>query len=186
MLEILTAATRPRMAWKNGQGWTTELARSPSQGNANEWDWRISVAEIAADSAFSEFCGIDRSLLMLDGAGIRMFVAGRERELRIGDPALAFPGEASVRCELLAGPTRDFNVMTRRGVWRHQVSRGLLEAGVAEPGPGVRLVYVVEGAVELAERGHELGVGDSVVTDEPLVLTGRAELVVVRLTQQSG
>lgn len=163
----LPRATRPRVRWKNGAGWTTEIAAGPAGTDA--FDWRVSVAEIDADSEFSRFPGIDRTLTVLEGAGIELHVDGSEPVLlnERGRPH-AFPGDAAARCRVLAGPTRDFNVMTRRGVVAQRVLfRPLVGPMVLFPELGVRwLVYVAAGR---AARQH--------VADSPWFETGDAMLL---------
>jgi environmental stress-induced protein Ves len=48
---VVPRAAQRRMRWKNGLGWTTELAVRPAGGG--EFDWRASIAEVDADSEFS-------------------------------------------------------------------------------------------------------------------------------------
>jgi uncharacterized protein len=102
----------PFVAWRNGGGRTRELLAWPSAG---DWQVRVSVAEIEADGPFSAFVGIDRCLAVLEGAGVVLSLPGGERRLRSGDDAAAFPGEAAPLCRLIDGPTRDLNLMVRRG-----------------------------------------------------------------------
>ena len=49
-LDLLSSADYCRVRWKNGRGWTTELAARPVSGAFN---WRVSAAEIDADCEFS-------------------------------------------------------------------------------------------------------------------------------------
>ena len=58
--------------WKNGGGATREIACWPPGTGLDSFDWRISVATIAADGAFSVFAGIDRSITLLSGDGVRL------------------------------------------------------------------------------------------------------------------
>ncbi|MBM3526239.1 MAG: HutD family protein, partial [Alphaproteobacteria bacterium] len=53
------------MPWKNGLGRTAEIARAPATGEA--FDWRLSIATIAADGAFSVFPGCERTLVPIAG-----------------------------------------------------------------------------------------------------------------------
>lgn len=101
------------MPWKNGGGRTYEWFRRPRDGV--EFDVRLSIAEVAADGPFSTFPGVDRVIVLLQGAGFRLEGPGfHDARAVIGDP-LPFPGELALQCSLLAGPVFDFNVMCRRG-----------------------------------------------------------------------
>jgi len=183
-LTHLRAADYRRMRWKNGAGWTTELAVQPDEiGATDGFNWRISIAEIDADGDFSRFPEVERSIMVLGGAGMALSVAGRGPTLlRVEDPALAFAGEHAVQCRLIAGPTRDFNVMTRRGAYTHTLDRHTLARPLALAGEG--FVYVCTGAAQVGALA--LAAGDSlriaaVPGDSPVTLHGAAELVVVRL-----
>jgi environmental stress-induced protein Ves len=111
------------MPWKNGGGVTREIACYPPGAGMEDFEWRISIATIAVDGPFSVFNGIDRVIMLLQGAGMRL----HSRDGRI-DHALdkrlmpfAFAGEASLDCTLLSGGSQDFNVMTRREKLRASV-----------------------------------------------------------------
>ena len=60
------------MPWKNGAGLTRELAISPADASVDDFDWRISVAAIERDAPFSAFPGVDRCIVLLRGAGMRL------------------------------------------------------------------------------------------------------------------
>lgn len=118
---FLPQSSYRRMRWKNGAGWTSEIALEP--GDDGEFAWRISIAEIDADSDFSIFPNIDRTLLVLSGGGMILDIAGgASMTLRPLENPFVFPGESIIRARLASGPTRDFNVMTRRTVFTHQLS----------------------------------------------------------------
>ncbi len=107
---LITCAQTAPQPWRNGGGLTRELlAWPPGDG----WQLRISVAEIAADAAFSVFAGVQRWLVVLQGAGVALTIDGAVHRLRLGDAALGFAGDAKIHCRLLAGPTRDLNLMLR-------------------------------------------------------------------------
>ena len=105
-----------RMPWKNGLGVTEEIAIAPDGAAlADPFLWRLSSALVQADGPFSLFPGYDRTLVVVDGAGMILDVDGKRTTLaRLGDP-FVFPGEASVMSTLSEGPIRDFNVMALRG-----------------------------------------------------------------------
>lgn len=103
--------------WKNGGGTTREIAAWPPGAGMDAFAWRISVADIAADGPFSAFPGIDRQIALLDGAGVRLRAVDGTFDHRLDEIGVpfAFAGETPVDATLIAGATRDFNVMTRRG-----------------------------------------------------------------------
>ena len=98
--------------WRNGGGTTRELLALP---NAQDWLWRLSVAEVTQDGRFSPFAGVQRWFAVLRGAGVRLHVDGQTHCLTVASPPLSFDGGALVDCTLIDGPTRDFNLMARSG-----------------------------------------------------------------------
>jgi environmental stress-induced protein Ves len=113
--------------WRNGAGRTRELLAWPQ---ADGWQLRISVADIDRDAPFSAYPGVDRWLALVDGAGVALRLPQGLQRLEPGSPPLAFAGEAAPACTLLDGPTRDLNLMCRRGAGRAQLWPA---------GPGVEL-----------------------------------------------
>ncbi|SFQ52602.1 hypothetical protein SAMN05216229_1308 [Geopseudomonas sagittaria] len=117
-------AAAPRRPWKNGGGETRELAVAPPGAGLDDFDWRLSCAQVANGGPFSAFPGVDRSLAVLDGAGLRLECADGATHLLSAESApLAFPGELAVTATLPGGPVGDFNLMTRRARWTHHLQR---------------------------------------------------------------
>ncbi|MFE4533975.1 HutD family protein [Streptomyces scopuliridis] len=146
---ILRAAGRAAVPWKNGGGVTREIASWPEGAGTADFDWRISVADVAADGPFSTFPGVDRTLTVVEGAGMDLMVGDR-RELvdERGVPA-DFPGDLPTHCLLLAGPVVNFNVMWHRERVSASVAvvRGCLPVPVP---PGATVVAVaLEGPATL-------------------------------------
>lgn len=106
--------------WKNGGGLTRELLAWP---NANGWQLRISVADIRADGPFSAYPGVDRWFAVVEGAGVLLALPDGSRRVEPDSDPLEFRGEAAPHCELLDGPTRDLNLMLRRGAGRGAMQR---------------------------------------------------------------
>ncbi len=98
------------MPWRNGGGMTRELLRWPDTEN---WLWRISVAEVASDGAFSHFEGVQRWLAILRGTGVRLTMVDHSIEMTQFSDVLAFDGGTPVQCNLLQGPVQDLNLMLR-------------------------------------------------------------------------
>ncbi|WP_055311128.1 HutD/Ves family protein, partial [Bordetella pertussis] len=126
----------PVSPWRNGGGATREVARHPQGAAADGFEWRVSVADIGADGPFSAYPGIDRSITLLEGAGVRMHSADGTLDhlLDVALRPFAFAGEHAIDATLLGGPSRDFNVMTRRGRWRAE-ARVLHGQAVLAPAP---------------------------------------------------
>lgn len=110
MIRVDASSAAP-VAWKNGGGVTRELLRLPAGGD--DWTLRISIADIDADGPFSPFAGVTRWFAVVEGAGVRLRFADRTLNVRQGESPLRFDGADAPGCTLLAGPTRDLNVMVR-------------------------------------------------------------------------
>lgn len=164
-------AAAPCRPWKNGGGETRELAVAPPGAGLDDFDWRISCAQVASGGPFSAFPGVDRSLAVLDGAGLRLDFAGGEAHALTADCApLAFAGERAVEATLPAGPVGDFNLMTRRARWGHQLQRlQLLGERALAADADLTLIYCVNGIgldCWLADgRELRLAAGEGVLLD---------------------
>lgn len=148
---IIRLADCPPQPWKNGLGRTREIAVEPPGAGMDDFLWRVSVAEVDSAAPFSAFPGIDRVIALLDGAGFSMRLDdARTHALTTPCAPFSFPGEARVEVALAGGPTRDFNLMLRRGrvhggieVWQ--------EAGARAVDAATVLVYCARGALHGAE-----------------------------------
>ncbi|MCY7307313.1 MAG: HutD family protein [Rhodoferax sp.] len=110
--QIVIAADVAPQPWRNGGGQTRELLAWP---DANDWQLRISRADIEADGPFSAFPGVQRWFAVLRGVGVALRFADGERLLRQSDAPLQFDGAAAPGCRLLDGATQDLNLMARGG-----------------------------------------------------------------------
>ena len=100
--------------WRNGGGVTREIATAPYDGEPDSFRWRVSIADVTSEGPFSTFEEVDRQIVLVEGAGMVISVDGKPHRLDLFD-VLAFPGDAPCVGTLVDGPTRDLNVMTRRG-----------------------------------------------------------------------
>jgi len=119
---FVTPADSRSMPWKNGGGATLELAAAPPGAALDDFVWRASIATIERDGPFSTFAGVDRTLVLLSGAGMRLRVGAQDVLVHVPGTVVTFAGEAPVACELVSGPTRDFNFMVRRERARAEVA----------------------------------------------------------------
>lgn len=150
--ERLVLAALPAMPWKNGGGTTREIAADPPGAGFDAFGWRLSVAEVERDGPFSAFPGIDRTIVLLRGAGMRLRDRDRGDEHALTSPGVAhaFAGETPIDARLVDGPTSDFNVMTRRGRWSATVERASSRADVA----GADALLLFAGAGTWRVDGH--------------------------------
>ena len=131
MLQRFDTASLVPTPWKNGGGSTVEIVCRPDGATMESFDWRVSIATIAQDGPFSVFPGVDRAIMLLDGDGLALRYADGviprldhqiDHQLDQPHTPFSFAGDASLDCRLLGARSTDFNVMTRRGAWRAQVS----------------------------------------------------------------
>jgi uncharacterized protein len=121
-MRILRAADYRRMPWKNGGGETTEIAVWPEDSGLDDFGWRVSMARVERDGPFSAFPGVDRTLSILEGEGLRLAIAGSPAiELDGVTVPYSFPADQLTDSTLMGGPVTDLNVMTRRGRFKHTV-----------------------------------------------------------------
>jgi environmental stress-induced protein Ves len=129
-MRVIRADEYRRMPWKNGRGETTEIAACPEGAGLEDFDWRVSTARVARNGPSSSFPGVDRTLIVLDGAGLRLDIAGRHPvELTAASPPLSFLADLPTAAALADGPVLDLNVMTRRDVAEHAVDRLAVAGG---------------------------------------------------------
>ena len=169
------------MAWKNGGGSTTELWVDPPGADLATFDRRLSIATVRESGPFSAYPGIDRTIALLEGAGMVLDL-GAEGEVRLDRPwnPVAFSGDSPAEGRLLGGPCRDFNVMTRRGRWRHTVAlvefraRGGAEDVISLPAAQPLAVFVLAGAACI--DGIHLATEEMLLLDEAATVSAGREM----------
>jgi environmental stress-induced protein Ves len=176
-ITVTGPAEHRRMAWANGRGSTVELARR--EDGEGRLVYRLSVADVVEPGPFSALPGIDRQLLLIEGAGFDLSLDGETASVLPLVP-VAFSGDAAVAATALRGPSRDFNVMT---------GRGLATARLSVHGKGVRhqcadltFGYVVSGSFDC--KGTPVGAAGLVALEgEGLIdISGDGCLVLVDLS----
>ena len=177
-----------RVPWKNGGGTTAEVASFPEKSTRDSFGWRFSVADVASDGPFSIFPEIDRTLVVVEGAGIEIDVAGQSRRLDAVSPLLSFPGDAPTQARLLSGPIRDLNVMTRRGRFGHRTA--FVQAGDISPSGDSRaaFLFALDAALGLSvgSAKYVLQPLDALVldpNDDKVVLSGPGRAILVEITE---
>ncbi len=184
-MRIIRAAACRTMPWKNGGGTTTEIAVAPEGASLADFGWRISMAHVGGDGPFSSFPGIDRTLSVLTGNGIRLaFGDGETVRLDRASAPFAFAADRAVDGLLVDGAIDDLNVMSRRGAWAHRVER-LTGAARLEAREGLLVLVARKGDWRVS--GTALPAGDSAILEAPAALNlavdgDEAELYAVWLT----
>lgn len=169
-LRHLPAADFRTSCWKNGGGETTEIAAFPEGASLDAFLWRVSMAKVAASSPFSIFPGIDRTLSVLSGEAIGLVFAGRGTvRLDRASAPYSFAADLAVSGEVSGAGITDLNVMSRRGVARHHVSRLRLEGAKNVMPLGTSLlVLALDAAVSVRSGAESLALarGDAaLITD---------------------
>ncbi|WP_405808926.1 HutD family protein [Streptomyces sp. NBC_00210] len=184
---VLRAADRTAVPWKNGGGVTREIALSPEGASMHDFDWRISLADVAADGPFSAFPGIARTLTVVEGAGMDLTAGGQQVLAAERYRPYDFPGDVETGGRLLAGPVVNFNVMYRGGrtaALTSVVRGGLL---VVVPAGSTVVIVALDGPTVLKEAGLTLGQYDAVMLDEsPGSLRTEGHVAVVTLRSAAG
>ena len=182
-----------RMRWKNGGGWTTELYSHALRDGGEGFGWRVSIADIESNGAFSIFPQCDRWIALLEGNGMRLefedhAAVALEERLRF----VAFSGEWQTHASLIDGPVRDFNLIARRDLWHCEVRHRPLVGSMlfAASAADLWFVYLAAGSARIEHRGDlpPIGAGDSLLLEADgetgsVVIDGGGELVVIALTR---
>lgn len=165
--------------WKNGGGVTREVAAFPEGAGLDAFVWRMSIADVAQAGPFSRFAGIDRTLVLLSGAGMLLDEASEGNSTNthaLTQPLdiARFAGEAQIDARLVDGATRDFNLMVRRSaaVGEAEVWRGDTQHTLSSD---VVLLFCASGSVSVtldgAAQPRVLETGDTLRIDTPNALS---------------
>lgn len=156
------------MPWKNGGGRTAEIASWPSGAAEAGFAWRVSIADIERDGAFSSWPGVDRTFVLLGGDGVVLAYDDAEVEILARNEPYQFAGERACVCRLVGGPARAYNLMVRRD---RATSRLVVADGAtAIAGPfRFGVCYAAAGASECLLPGQApigLAPGQALVADD--------------------
>lgn len=181
--DLRRADEHVRRPWRNGGGTTAEVAAWPPDADAgSDFAWRVSFADVAGSGDFSTFPGVDRVITLIDGPPMTLELPGETTVLRPFVP-YSFDGGVPVWCSVTA-PTRDLNVMTRRGRASATVEM-LASAEESLPQAPSSPLLVIGLTGEVGARSGEdwtmLGPGDVLITDRPMSVEGTGLVAVVRI-----
>jgi uncharacterized protein len=145
------------VAWKNGGGLTREILKVPP--GASLFDWRLSLASIAASGPFSAFDGYERTLALVRGEGVELdFGPHGQATLRAPGEVIEFDGAWPTRCTLLGGPSTDLNLMVarERAEAQTRILRIVRPELVRTSGWEETLVCCISGAVQIENGAGEV------------------------------
>ena len=186
MTVLIPFAGLSPVPWKNGGGSTIEIAIGPPDAGFDDFDWRVSLATIAEDGAFSQFPGVDRTLALVDGHGLTLQIDGEPTLISDAEPVIAFDGASEVQARLNRGPTLDFNVMSRSERCWHQFGRRRLSGDSTFVARAeVTVLFLAEGdSLQLASDDERIGLVryDAVILDQGTVWSleaGQATIFIV-------
>lgn len=176
-LEIVRFADLVATPWKNGGGVTREILRHEKDGAIV---WRLSIADVSSEGPFSVFGGLQRTLTVIEGEGMRL--VRPDGSVLLADPfsPVAFSGEEPITGELPSGPCRDFNVIWNPAIANASVSV-ITEGHTAASGFSEFSGILCLSQSASMSMGEALTFGDFAVLNEPAILKeGKALLVVIR------
>ena len=99
------------MPWANGRGTSFEIASDRNE--SDEWTWRLAMAPVNEDGAFSRIECVNRFLAVVQGNGMLLSVDRKKLQCQPMQ-VVRFRGDAITDAVLTDGPITDINLMIRR------------------------------------------------------------------------
>lgn len=131
-------------AWRNGGGTTRTIA-------TGDGPWRVSLASIERDGPYSRFPGIERTSLIVSGAGVTL--TSDEAVVQLHPfAAETYDGDVAWNATLVGGPCVALNVMIATG--RYSAYVGVVDAPVVVH-PGCTAIGIALGAGYTVAEGVE-------------------------------
>ncbi len=157
MIKIISPDQFQTIAWKNGQGKTTELAIN-SGGTLADFDWRLSIASVVENGLFSDFSGYHRQLILLTGNGIKLSHGAKKMDQHQIDEQqvdeltqplsmAVFDGACRTVGKLIDGPIEDFNVMTKQHSFKAEVKTYTQHQTASCSTAGLNFIYAAKQSI---------------------------------------
>jgi environmental stress-induced protein Ves len=137
------------MPWRNGLGTTIELLKQDLP-DGDGFAWRLSMADVTTNGAFSNFSGYQRTLLLLEGKGLTLDSNSVSHRLEKPLQLARFSGDDQTFATLHDGPVKDFNIMVQRQRCSARVSSALHQESTLDVDGDILLVYAVDGELNLS------------------------------------
>jgi uncharacterized protein len=139
--------------WRNGGGVTRELLAWP---DAQDWMWRLSVADVAHSGLFSHFAGVQRWFSVLGPGAVHLTVGEQAHLLNRHSAPLCFDGETPTDCALLEGATQDFNLMVRQPQVSARMTRVSGAVRLTLDTPKTVAIYAVDAMTTVQSGEHTM------------------------------
>lgn len=137
------------MPWANGMGTSYEIASN--RNSEGLWTWRLAMAPVNEDGPFSRVECVNRSLVVVEGAGMNLSVDRKKIQC---EPlqVVQFRGEAVTEASLIDGPILDINLMVRR----NDATGSMQIIDRAEQLPEASIVVAISGPAMVICDGEEV------------------------------
>lgn len=164
MIRIISALERKPMPWKNGFGTTEEIVIFPPYSSVEDFNWRISMAYVTADNVFSSFTGVTRHMVLLEG---EMSLTFPEHTVYMSPDhnPLRFSGDTIVSANVISGPVRDLNIMTRNQYCAADVTRMQINEKICFQGAEHILFALQDQTVQAENRTYNIKRYDAIYVD---------------------
>ena len=145
-LRVIETTELASVPWKNGGGVTREIAQAPGP---NSFAWRLSIADVESQGAFSQYPGMMRILTVIEGDGLRLRSPVKTHDVPLFTP-FAFRGDLDIQSILNGGPIRDFNVISDPSQISAEVRvvNGPVHDSIVSSGTTVYAVFVIDGPID--------------------------------------
>ena len=146
------------MPWANGRGTSYEIASDRNE--SGEWTWRLAMAPVNEDGAFSRIECVNRFLAVVEGEGMLLSV-DRKKLQCLPMQVVRFRGDAITDAALTDGPIMDINLMIRRKEAEGEMAI-VSEVGLLQ---GATIVVAIGGSAQVlsGDEAIELERHDSIL-----------------------
>ncbi len=162
--------------WKNGLGRTTELAIHPAGAGSDDFEWRVSIAQLDVSAPFSNYPGIDRCLAVLRGEMVMLRPSQPPLTLTPHSQPVRFAGSDAVEGRVVRGPVLDLNVMCKASHWRATLRRMRWSTDTAVPIAAPAVLCSISNGIDIEIDGSasRLDLYDAVLVQLDTVLRIKA------------
>jgi environmental stress-induced protein Ves len=146
--------------WKNGGGVTREIATAQS---SSSFLWRLSMADVTEDGAFSDFAGVIRVLTVIKGGSVTLKYDTDALLATLWEP-VQFDGASKIHATLNDGPLTDLNLMfdPKRCEGRVETLRGPHQKFLELKAQRTYAIHILAGGAKFGPDLH-LQTGDTLL-----------------------